>query len=210
MILLISMMLIWNPRSLATLSWCRCFFLSATSSAQRCCRHHHHRCRCHCSDHHHHHHHRCCCHPKHYQDNLDQVFIDRATNQSKCFGFVSFDNPTSAQVDPLYQPTNHDSVKDGAVSCGSSVWLKLVLRIYLHINKSRTQESTLPCYQRHHHHQVQSGHHVQCWSVSGCDTSDEWIPNRDEETQGPAEETKGRQPAVLNFSPLFSEMYCVV
>ena len=111
MILLISMMLIWNPRSLATLSWCRCFFLSATSSAQRSCHHHHHRCRCHCSDHHHHHH-RCCCHPKHHQDNLDQVFIDRATNQSKCFGFVSFDNPTSAQVDPLYhhtlQPTNHD------------------------------------------------------------------------------------------------------
>ena len=27
-----------------------------------------------------------------------KVFIDRATNQSKCFGFVSFDNPTSAQV----------------------------------------------------------------------------------------------------------------
>ena len=38
--------------------------------------------------------------------------------------------------------TNHDAVKDGAVSCGSSVWLKLVL--HLHINKSRTQESTLP------------------------------------------------------------------
>jgi len=53
----------------------------------------------------------------------------------------------------------------------------------------------------------------QLWQpnlCSGCDTSDEWIPNRDEETQGPAEETKGRQPAVLNFSPLFSEMYCVV
>ena len=109
---------------------------------------------------------------------------------------------------PTNQPWYHDAVKDGAVSCGSSVWLKLVL--HLHINKSRTQESTLPCYQRHHHHEVKSGHHVQCWSVSGCDTSDEWIPNRDEETQGPAEETKGRQPAVLNFSPLFSEMYCVV
>ena len=37
-------------------------------------------------------------------------------------------------------------------------------------------------------------------SSSGCDTGDEWFPNRDEAAEGPTEETKGGQPTVLDFS----------
>ena len=37
-------------------------------------------------------------------------------------------------------------------------------------------------------------------SSSGCDTGDEWFPNRDEAAEGATEETKGGQPTVLDFS----------
>ena len=37
-------------------------------------------------------------------------------------------------------------------------------------------------------------------SSSGCDTGDEWFPNRDEAAEGPTEETQGGQPTVLDFS----------
>ena len=35
-------------------------------------------------------------------------------------------------------------------------------------------------------------------SSSGCDTGDEWFPDRDEEVEGAAEEAQGRQPSLLS------------
>lgn len=34
---------------------------------------------------------------------------------------------------------------------------------------------------------------------SGCDTGDEWFPDRDEEVEGAAEEAQGRQPSLLSL-----------
>ncbi|KAG5847879.1 hypothetical protein ANANG_G00130910 [Anguilla anguilla] len=49
-----------------------------------------------------------------------KVFMDRATNQSKCFGFVSFDNPASAQaaIQALCDVTVSD--RDVLLSTGST------------------------------------------------------------------------------------------
>ena len=35
-------------------------------------------------------------------------------------------------------------------------------------------------------------------TFSGCDTGDEWFPDRDEEVEGAAKEAQGRQPSLLS------------
>ncbi|CAK5121078.1 unnamed protein product [Meloidogyne enterolobii] len=61
-----------------------------------------------------------------------KVFVDRATNQSKCFGFVSYDNPNSATT--AIQSMNGFQVGMKRLKVGLRVVIYIMFKISVSLN----------------------------------------------------------------------------